>query len=178
MQMHMHISHLYHFYLFWGDRSWDLRGSIGKLPGPIGPHGLERKSKVKSALQPNWIQQENQNNQQQQQLHVFHWVWGHPCLWGIHCEGCPTESCALPRCRLLLANNIAKKNKWRIYPNFHRHKILNLTPDSCHHHHNHLHPDHRFGTRTFISLHTFGFCWQMSNEYFAEYFLNISQNIV
>ena len=176
MQMHMHISHLFHFYLFWGDRPWDLRGSIGKLPGPIGPHGLERKSKVKSALQPK-LNSTRKPKQSTAAAASCVSLGLRPSMSLRHpLRGLPHRKLRTPTLSSFAGKQCSENNKWRIYPN-HRHKILNLTPDSCHHHHNHLHPDLRFGTRTFISLHTFGFCWQMSNEYFAEYFLNISQNI-
>ena len=173
----LHISHLYHFYLFWGDRSWDLRGSIGKLPGPIGPHGLERKSKVKSALQPK-LNSTRKPKQSTAAAASCVSLGLRPSMSLRHpLRGLPHRKLRTPTLSSFAGKQCSENNKWRIYPNFHRHKILNLTPDSCHHRHNHLHPDLRFGTRTFISLHTFGFCWQMSNEYFAEYFLNISQNI-
>ena len=60
-------------YLLWGDRSWEFRRPILKLPDPTVSHTLERKENFKIAQRPLEYQFSSKrlDNQQQTQLQVF-----------------------------------------------------------------------------------------------------------
>ena len=60
-------------YLLWGDRSWEFRRPILKLPDPTVSHTLERKENSKIAQRPLEYQFSSKrlDNQQQTQLQVF-----------------------------------------------------------------------------------------------------------